>query len=168
MSNASNMLVVSRGDALCSTGVPSGLSATAASYCAECICIMLENGKWDCILARPFLPKPTLQDSNGCLEARASLVPPAVVSGGTKQATEFKPVGSAEGPPHPADSQKTEFRGKIYNNYRYFDGGRTRARTLDPLIKRNRVMRGGMEARRALADVTAQRGEVDRDREVRS
>ena len=28
-----------------------------------------------------------------------------------------------------------------------FDGGRTRARTLDPLIKRNRVIRGGMEVR---------------------
>jgi hypothetical protein len=41
-----------------------------------------------------------------------------------------------------------------------FDGGRTRARTLDPLIKRNRVMYGGMEARAALPDVTAQGGEV--------
>ena len=28
-----------------------------------------------------------------------------------------------------------------------FDGGRTRARTVDPLIKRNRVTHGGVEAR---------------------
>jgi hypothetical protein len=39
---------------------------------------------------------------------------------------------------------------------------------LDRFIKRNRVIRGGMEARAALSDVAAQGGEVDRDREVRN
>jgi hypothetical protein len=43
-------------------------------------------------------------------------------------------------------------------DFKAFDGGRTRARTLDPLIKRNRVMLAAMEARAAQADVTAQGG----------
>jgi hypothetical protein len=55
-------------------------------------------------------------------------------------------------------------RGSLLNHFRVFDGVRTRARTLDPLIKRNRVMRGGMEARAALADLTAQGGREARNR----
>ena len=58
---------------------------------------------------------------------------------------------------------KCSSQGLVYftNIFYRFDGGRTRARTVDPLIKRNRVS-GGMEARAALPDVTTQGGEVER------
>ena len=40
---------------------------------------------------------------------------------------------------------KVSIQPSALNLLLFFDGGRTRARTLDPLIKRNRVIRGGID-----------------------